>query len=377
MKEVCLAYVPEAQVGDYVIVHAGFAISRLDREAAERVFVYLEEVGVVADGEDAMKFVDEYRDAASAHRYLAAIRALVTRPWTLMEVCGGQTHAIVRFGLDALLPPEVTLLHGPGCPVCVTPVELIDQAVAIACAAGGDLLLLRRHAARPWLGVRPAAPPRPRGGDVRVVYSPLDALELAVAIPAARSSSSRSASRPPRPATRWRCTRRGGAVSATSRSSFRTCSCRRRWRRSWPRPAIAWTASSPPATCARSWGWRSTGRSPTRYRVPIVVTGFEPLDLLQGIHMCLLQLEEGRAEVENQYARAVRDDGNLPARAMIDEVFEVVPRNWRGIGPIRRERPRGCGRRTPTTTPSAGSGSRASAATRTPPAAAGSSCRAC
>jgi len=280
-----------------------------------------------------VKFIDEYRDATGAHRYLAAIRTLVTRPWTLMEVCGGQTHAIVRFGLDTLLPSRVTLLHGPGCPVCVTPVELIDQAVEIASQPGvlfcsfGDMLRV------PGSG-RDLLAAKAGGADVRVVYSPLDAVGLAARHPGREVVFF---------AVGFETTAPGNAMAVheAQRRGLRNFSL------------LVSHVLVPPAMEAilaapgqRVDGFLAAGHVCTimgveayrplaaRHRVPIVVTGFEPLDLLQGIHMCLVQLEAGRAEVENQYARAVRTDGNAPARAMIEEVFEVTARSWRGIGPI-------------------------------------------
>ena len=280
-----------------------------------------------------MRFVDEYRDAGEGRRYLTAIRARVTRPWTLMEVCGGQTHTIVRFGLDALLPPEVVLLHGPGCPVCVTPVELIDQAVAIAArpevifCSFGDML--RVPGSTHDLFAAKAA-----GADVRVVYSPMDALELA-------------ARHPEREVVFFAV----GFETTAPANAMAAHEARRRGVRNFSLlvshvlvpPAMEAILAAPDC---RVDGFLAAGHVCTimgieayrplaaRHRVPIVVTGFEPLDLLQGIHMCVAQLEEGRAEVENQYERSVRVDGNAHARAMIAEVFEVGPRTWRGIGPI-------------------------------------------
>jgi hydrogenase expression/formation protein HypD len=280
-----------------------------------------------------MKFLDEYRDPAAARRYVDAIRDTVTRPWSLMEVCGGQTHALLRFGIDRLLPPELTLIHGPGCPVCVTPVEIIDKGLAIAarpevifCSFGdmlrvpgtdGDLFSVKS-----------------RGGDVRIVYSPLDALALAERHPDREVVFF---------AVGFETTAPGNALAAFE--------ARRRSVRNFSLlvshvlvpPAMEAILSAP---ARRVDAFLAAGHVCTvmgldeyrplaaRYRVPIVATGFEPLDLLQGIHMCVSQLEEGRAEVENQYARAVRQEGNRSALAVIREVFEIVPRAWRGIGSI-------------------------------------------
>lgn len=280
-----------------------------------------------------MRFVDEFRDALPVQRVAAAIRAATTRPWTLMEVCGGQTHAIVRFGIDQLLPSGLELLHGPGCPVCVTPVALIDRAIAIAAIEGvvlcsfGDMLRVP-GSARDLLAAKAA------GADVRVVYSPLDALRVAEREPEREVVFFAVGFETTAPATAM-------AVHEARRRGVRNFSL------------LVSHVLVPPALCAildapwhRVDGFLAAGHVCTvmgldeyhpiaaRYRVPIVVTGFEPLDLLEGIHRCVLQLESGRAEVENQYARSVHAAGNAAARAMLAEVFEVVPRDWRGIGPI-------------------------------------------
>jgi hydrogenase expression/formation protein HypD len=280
-----------------------------------------------------VRFVDEYRGEAAGRRYLEAIRALVTRPWSVMEVCGGQTHAIVRFGIDELLPPEITLIHGPGCPVCVTPVDQIDKALAIASrprvifCSFGDMLRVP-GSERDLFAVKAD------GGDVRIVYSPLDAVALAERHPDREVVFFAVGFETTAPAN-------AAAVYEARRRGLRNFSL------------LVAHVLVPPAMQAllespdrRVDGFLAAGHVCTimgtgeyeplaaRYRVPIVVTGFEPLDLLQGIHMCVAQLEAGRAEVENQYARSVRADGNQPARAMIDEVFEIVPRSWRGLGPI-------------------------------------------
>ncbi len=280
-----------------------------------------------------MKYVDEYRDADAARRYAEAIRKIVTRPWSLMEVCGGQTHTIVRFGIDELLPPEVTLIHGPGCPVCVTPVEIIDQSLAIASrpevifCSFGDMLRVP-GTERDLLSVKA------NGGDVRIVYSPMDALAIAE-------------KSPDREVVFFAV----GFETTAPANAMAACQARLRGVSNFSLlvshvlvpPAIEAILSSP-ACCVN--GFLAAGHVCTimgveeyrplaaRYRVPIVVTGFEPIDLLQGIAMCLRQLEEGRAEVENQYGRVVRAAGNAPAQAMIREVFEVVVREWRGIGSI-------------------------------------------
>lgn len=280
-----------------------------------------------------MKYVDEYRDADGARQYADALGKLVTRPWTIMEICGGQTHAIVKFGVDALLPPEITLVHGPGCPVCVTPVELIDKAVEIAgrpevifCSYGD---MLRVPGSRKDLFSVKAA-----GGDVRIVYSPLDALALAKAHPDRQVVFFAVGFETTAPAHAL-------AVAQAKLQGVENFSL------------LVSHVLVPPAVEAllaapgnRVQGFLAAGHVCTvmgtaeyeplaaKYRVPIVVTGFEPLDLLQGITMVVRQLEEGRVAVENQYARAVRREGNLPARQLLRDVFQVVPRKWRGIGEI-------------------------------------------
>jgi len=280
-----------------------------------------------------VKYLDEYRDAAAARRTLAAIGGLVTRPWTLMEVCGGQTHAIVKYGLDQLLPPEVTLLHGPGCPVCVTPVAKIDRAIALAARPGTVLCsfgdMLRVPGSGGDLLTAKAA-----GGDVRVVYSPLDALDLA------RRSPDREVvffavgfeTTAPGNAMAAYLARRDGVGNFSLLASHVLVP-----------PALEAILSSPGCrvqgflaaghVCAVT-GSASYRPVAARHRVPIVVTGFEPLDLLMGLHMCLSQLEQGRAEVENQYSRVVREEGNPAAQALVEEVFDVEDREWRGIGTI-------------------------------------------
>jgi hydrogenase expression/formation protein HypD len=280
-----------------------------------------------------MELIDEYRDPAAARRYADAIRAAVTRPWSLMEVCGGQTHALLRFGIDRLLPPELTLIHGPGCPVCVTPVEMIDKALAIAArpevtfCSFGDMLRVP-GSSQDLFAVKS------RGGDVRIVYSPLDALAIAERHPDRQVVFF---------AVGFETTAPGNAMAVAE--------ARRRGLDNFSMlvshvlvpPAIEAILTAP--RC-RVNGVLAAGHVCTimgldeyaplaeRYRVPIVATGFEPLDLLQGILMCVRQLEAGRAEVENQYARSVRAQGNEAALAVIRDVFQVVPRSWRGIGSI-------------------------------------------
>jgi hydrogenase expression/formation protein HypD len=280
-----------------------------------------------------MKYLDEYRDAGAARRLAAAIASITTRPWTLMEVCGGQTHAIVKFGIDELLPKNIELVHGPGCPVCVTPVELIDKAVEIASrpdvifCSFGDMLRVP-GTSRDLLAVKAA------GGDVRPVYSPLDALRLAETNPGREVVFFAVGFETTAPANAMAAyqARQKGLVNFSILVSHVLVP-----------PAIEALMATPGN---RVQGFLAAGHVCTvmgfeeyiplaeKYRVPIVVTGFEPLDILQGVYLCVKQLEEGRHEVENAYARAVRREGNLEARRLITEVFEVVRRKWRGIGEI-------------------------------------------
>ena len=280
-----------------------------------------------------MKFVNEYRDRAAAEEYASAIAGITTRPWMIMEVCGGQTHAIVKFGIDELLPKFITLLHGPGCPVCVTPVELVDKATQIASCSDvifcsfGDMLRVP-GTERDLFAVKAA------GGDVRTVYSPMDALRLARDNPARQVVFFAVGFETTAPANAM-------AVYQAKRAGIKNFSVL--VSHVLVPPAIEALLSSPDN---RVQGFLAAGHVCTvmgyeeylpiaaKYRVPIVVTGFEPLDILQGVYMCVRQLEEGRAEVENQYTRSVRREGNRPARQLVAQVFKVVPRKWRGVGEI-------------------------------------------
>jgi hydrogenase expression/formation protein HypD len=280
-----------------------------------------------------MKYRDEYRDPVAAARLADVIAAAVTRPWKIMEVCGGQTHAIVRYGIDQLLPPEVTLIHGPGCPVCVTPVDYIDKAVEIAgrpetiLCSFGDMLRVPGT-------ISDLLAAKARGGDVRVVYSPLDALDIARANPSREVVFF---------AVGFETTAPANAMAAFRAKHDGIPNFSLLVSHVLVPPAMTAILSSP---TNRVEGFLAAGHVCTvmgfeeyepiarRYRVPIVVTGFEPLDVLEGVYLCVRQLEEGRTEVENQYARSVRRSGNSAAREMMAEVFRVVHRRWRGIGEI-------------------------------------------
>jgi len=290
-----------------------------------------------------MKFLDEYRDARAAKRYAALLSRTATRPWTIMEVCGGQTHAIVKFGIDALLPPQVRLIHGPGCPVCVTSLELIDQALAIAEKPGvvfcsfGDMLRVP-GSRRDLLSVKAA------GADVRIVYSPLDALAIARAHPDRQVVFFAVGFETTAPAT---------AMAVYLARQQETANFSMLVSHVLVPPAMEAILASPvnqvqgflaAGHVCTVMGYAECEPLAAKYRVPIVVTGFEPLDILQGVYMCVRQLESGRFEVENQYSRSVRRLGNTRAQELLCEVFRVVPRKWRGVGEIPRS---GLGLRPP------------------------------
>lgn len=280
-----------------------------------------------------MKFLDDYRDAEAVRRLSDTIKSEVTQPWTIMEVCGGQTHAIVRFGLDTLLPDDLTLVHGPGCPVCVTPAHLIDTAIAISrrpkvilCSFGD---MLRVPGSQDDLFQAKSA-----GADVRVVYSPMDALKLA-------------AENPDREvvffAVGFETTAPANAMAVHQAKSRGLTNFSILCSHVLVPPAMRAVLDAPDNrvqgflaaghVCA-IMGWEEYLPIAEQYRVPIVVTGFEPVDILQGVLLCVRQLQSGRAEVENQYARYVRREGNTAAQKVIREVFRITPREWRGIGGI-------------------------------------------
>jgi hydrogenase expression/formation protein HypD len=280
-----------------------------------------------------MKYLDEYRDEGTAAKLLAAIGRAVTRPWVIMEVCGGQTHTIVKYGLDEILPQGIELVHGPGCPVCVTSLEMLDRAHAIArrqevifCSFGdmlrvpgshGDLLALKSQ-----------------GADVRIVYSPLDAVRIA------RQNPQRAVvffaigfetTAPANAMAVWLARKQGVRNFSVLVSHVLVP------------PAITSILQTPgnrvqaflgPGHVCAVMGIAEYEPIARRYGVPIVVTGFEPVDMLEGILGAVSQLETGRAEVENPYARAVRPQGNPASRRLVDEVFEVCDRKWRGVGRI-------------------------------------------
>jgi len=280
-----------------------------------------------------MKYVNEYRDPAAARKLAEAIRSTVTRPWSLMEVCGGQTHSIIRFAIDEALPEGVELIHGPGCPVCVTPLETIDKAIAVAgrpeviFCSFGDMLRVPGSE-------KDLFTVKSEGGDVRVVYSPMDAVGLARKNPDRQVVFFAIGFETTAPANAM-------AVAQAKRLGLKNFT------------VLVSHVLVPPAMRAvldspsnRVQGFLAAGHVCTitgvddyrpiaeQYGVPIVVTGFEPLDLLQGILMCLKQLEAGRNEVEIQYGRAVRPEGNPAAWSQVEKVFRPAAQKWRGIGEI-------------------------------------------
>jgi hydrogenase expression/formation protein HypD len=280
-----------------------------------------------------MKYVDEYRNQAIAQKIVNEIKQTVTRPWVLMEVCGGQTHSFIKYGIDHLLPKEVELVHGPGCPVCVTSLEMIDKAHAIAqrpdvifCSFGDmlrvpgsevDLLLVKS-----------------RGADIRIVYSPLDCLKIAKANPDKKVvffGIGFETTAPPNAMAVWQARQERIRNFSILVSHVLVP------------PVLTAVLESPlnrvqaflgPGHVCAVMGYTEYEPVSARYKVPIVITGFEPTDLLEGILKAVRQLESGRAEVENQYSRVIARDGNVPAQNLIHKVFEVCDRRWRGVGSI-------------------------------------------
>jgi hydrogenase expression/formation protein HypD len=282
-----------------------------------------------------VKYVDEYRDGPAADALVGLIERTLTRPWVIMEVCGGQTHTIVKYGLDEILPAGIELVHGPGCPVCVTSLSMIDRAHAIAARPGvtfcsfgdmlrvpgsrGDLLSLKAD-----------------GHDVRVVYSPLDAVEIAAADRSREVvffAIGFETTAPANAMAVWLAKRRGLTNFSLLVSHVLVP------------PAMTAILQAPdnrvqgflgPGHVCTVMGTAEYEPIAARYRVPIVITGFEPVDMLEGVLMTVRQLEAGRAQVQTQYARAVRREGNTASRRLLDDVFEVCDRQWRGVGTIAK-----------------------------------------
>ena len=280
-----------------------------------------------------MKYLDEFRDPALAQALFADIARITTRPWAIMEVCGGQTHSIIRNGIDQLLPPAIELIHGPGCPVCVTPLAVIDKALAIAAqpevifCSFGDMLRVP-GSCQDLFAVKS------QGADVRIVYSPLDALKIAQDNPARQVVFF---------AIGFETTAPANAMAVVQAKQLGLTNFSLLVSHVLVPPAIAAIMESPDNrvqaflaaghVCSVMGTWEYAPLV-ERYGVPVVVTGFEPLDVLEGIRRVVMQLETGRAELENAYARAVVPAGNQPAQEMLRDVFEVTDRGWRGIGEI-------------------------------------------
>jgi len=280
-----------------------------------------------------VKYVDEYRDPKLAQALAAEIARKVTRHWVLMEVCGGQTHTLMRYGIDELLPPEIELVHGPGCPVCVTPLEMVDRAIRIAALPGvifasyGDMLRVPGSESDLFQA-------KAQGADVRVVYSPLDAVRLARENPDRKVvffGVGFETTAPANGMAVWQAQREGLKNFFMLVSHVLVPPAMRLILGSALNRVQGFIA---PGHVCTVMGYREYVDLVSEFHVPMVVGGFEPLDLLEAISMLVSQLEEGRAEVENQYARSVNSEGNLPAQQILREVFEVSDRQWRGIGPI-------------------------------------------
>ncbi|HNT54412.1 MAG TPA: hydrogenase formation protein HypD [Anaerolineaceae bacterium] len=282
---------------------------------------------------DIARLTDDFRDGTLVQRVIAEIRRTVTRPWVLMEICGGQTHSILQSGLDQLLPPEVELVHGPGCPVCVTSLELIDRALAIARRSDvifcsfGDMLRVPGSQGD-LFSIRAA------GGQVRVVYSPLDAVRIAQQNPDKQVVFFAIGFETTAPANAASVLQAQG-LGLTNYSVLVSQVCvppAMHAILSAPNRRVqAFLAAGHVCTVMGYWEYLPIAH---QYQIPIVVTGFEPLDMVQGILMSVRQLERGTCEVQNAYPRLVTEAGNRAAQAIIQKVFEPCDRNWRGIGLI-------------------------------------------
>ena len=346
VKQVCLEYTPEVETGDYVLVHVGFALSKVNEEEAARTYQLLEEMKQLGEldtpdvdpwphrrDKQRMKYLDEYRDEALATKIVDEIRRIVTKPWVLMEVCGGQTHTIVKYGIDRLLPDEIELVHGPGCPVCVTSLEMIDKAHAIAqrpdviFCSFGDMLRVPGFERRSF--------------DAEIARRRYPRGLFADRLSENRAGESGQESRLLR--HRFRNDRAGQRDVGFSGEETRN--------QEFLDPRFACPGAAVdrihPAIAAQSragfsrarhvctvMGYREYEPIAERFKVPIVITGFEPIDILEGVLMTVRQLEAGTHEVENQYPRVVDRDGNRVAQDLVNKVFEVCDRKWRGVGSI-------------------------------------------
>jgi len=281
-----------------------------------------------------MKYLDEYRNSQDARRYVREISRITTKRWTIMEVCGGQTHAIIKYGIDQLLPKNITLLHGPGCPVCVTPIEIIDKAIEIALhkdvifCSFGDMLRVP-GSTKDLLSVKA------EGGDIRTLYSPSDALTIA------RNNPSKEVVFF---AIGFETTAPANSIIVYQANRLKLTNFSILNAQVLIPPAMELILSSPecqvqgflaPGHVCTVTGFQDYESISSKFKVPIVVTGFEPLDILQGIYMTIDQLEWGKHMVENQYSRSVKRNGNTEALKLMKKVFKTVDRKWRGLGEIQ------------------------------------------
>ncbi len=282
---------------------------------------------------DTFSMLNQFRNADLVKAGLAEIHRVTTRRWAIMEICGGQTHALLRFGLDELLPEKIELVHGPGCPVCVTPLELIDKALAIASQPNvifttfGDMMRVP-GSDRDLFSIKAS------GGQVRIVYSPLDAVRIAQENPDKQVVFFAIGFETTAPVNAMSVLH-AKALGLTNFSILVSQVC--------VPPAMHTILSAPHNrvqgflaaghVCSVMGYWEYSSIA-EKYKIPIVVTGFEPLDLVEGILLTIKQLESGRFEVENAYKRVVTKEGNIPAQEMIRSVFEPCDRGWRGIGEI-------------------------------------------
>jgi hydrogenase expression/formation protein HypD len=280
-----------------------------------------------------VNYLNEFRDPATAKKLAAAIKSITTQPWSIMEVCGGQTHSIIKYGIDQLLPEQIKLIHGPGCPVCVTPLAYIDKALAIAsqpnvifCSFGDMLRVPGSH--HDLLSLKA------QGADIRIVYSPMDALTLAKTHPDKQVVFFGVGFETTAPTTAL------AAYQAKQQrlDNFSLLICHVRV------PPVMQALLDSPDNQVQGFlgaghvcsimGYHEYLPLSERYKIPIVITGFEPVDILHGLYLCIRQLEENRHQVENEYSRVVKEQGNQPAQQLISQVFDVVDRSWRGLGEI-------------------------------------------